>query len=303
MNYKKKMMLDYLKSNCLDEKWINGGTAYRIQRTAIEAIKSLPAFFDMAILNKTYIRQIELVLTTKCTLKCRDCANLMQHYSAPYDIEVKDLLKSADLFLNKIDKISDFRLLGGEPFIYKDLNILLDELIRSPKIEKITFFTNGTIIPNDKLTGLLKNKKVRIWISNYNLPHQKIQALSEFCRANSINYYVKTDSLQWGYVGEPEAHHRNAKDLQKQFECCNNTCRSLLNGKMFYCPRAAHLDDLGYCTAKENEFLMLNNDTNVEDILKMIYRQHFMSACDYCNYGTADMIPIPPGIQQKKADK
>ncbi|MBO5623816.1 MAG: radical SAM protein [Butyrivibrio sp.] len=299
---KNKMMLDYLKGRCLDEKWANSNAPYRALRTVTEVMKCLPAFFGIVVLNKTYIRQIELVVTTKCSLRCQDCANLMQHYNKPYDIPVDDLIRSAKLFLSKVDKVYDFRLLGGEPFLYNDMDLLLKELIDSPKVKKITFFTNGTIIPSEKLAALLNNKKVRIWISNYNLPQQKLDAFSEYCRTNNIKCYIKTDSLQWGYVGEPEAHNRSSKNLKHQFEQCNNTCRSILNGKLFFCPREAHLDDLDYCKASGNEYLSLSDDMSSEDILRVIYRKQYLRACDYCNYGTSDMVPIPPGIQ-KKAEK
>ncbi len=299
MKEKKKMMLDYLKGRCLDEKWVSRNTISKMRYAVIEGIRCLPAFFNIAVLGKTYIRQIELVVTTKCSLRCQDCANLMQYYNKPYDIPVDNLINCSKLFLGKIDKVYDFRLLGGEPFLYKDMDKLLEELISSPKIEKITFFTNGTIIPAGRITSLLKDRKVRVWISNYNLPQQKMSAFSEYCQNNKINYYIKTDALKWGYVGEPIAHNRTGIALQKQFEHCNNTCRSILNGKLFFCPRAAHLDDLGYCKANGNECLNLDGDMSSIDILKVIYRQQYLSACDYCNYGTSDMVPIPPGIQKK----
>ncbi len=301
MTVKKQMMLDYLKGACIDDLWLEKGIIYRLVKTTIEAVKSFPDFLKILFKGGAFIRQVELVVTTKCSLKCRDCANLMPYYVRPYDINVGDLISVTGIFLSKIDKVRDFRIIGGEPFMYRELELILATLINCPKVEKITFFTNGTIIPSSKeLTDLLSNDKVRIWISDYGLRQQKINHFQEFCKEHEIYCYVKNETLKWGYVGEPEAHCRSEEELQKQFESCSNTCRSILNGCLYYCPRQGHLDDLGIKKAGEEEILAINDNTSKEDIIEFIYRENYIGACDYCNYGTKEMIPIKPGIQKDK---
>lgn len=301
MKLKKQMMLDYLKGACIDDRWLEKGTIYRILKTIVESIKSLPAFICILFNNGAFIRQVELVVTTKCSLRCKDCANLMQYYEKPYDINVNDLITITELFLAKIDKIRDFRIIGGEPFVYRELESVLMTVIKSPKVEKITFFTNGTIIPSSsELTKLLSNDKVRVWISDYGLRQQKIDQFVKYCQDHRINCYVKNDTLIWGYVGEPTAHGRPKEELQKQFEQCNNICRSILNGCLYYCPRQGHLDDLGFKKSEKGEVLAINDATSKRDIIEYIYREHHIGACDYCNYGTKEMVPIKPGIQKEK---
>ena len=34
-------------------------------------------YFDQ---SKTYLRSLDIVITTKCSMKCESCANLMQYY-------------------------------------------------------------------------------------------------------------------------------------------------------------------------------------------------------------------------------
>ena len=36
------------------------------------------------------------MITTKCSLKCRNCSNLMQYYTKPQDTELNQLFKSID---------------------------------------------------------------------------------------------------------------------------------------------------------------------------------------------------------------
>lgn len=68
-----------------------------------------------------YVRQVEAVMTTKCSLKCRDCANLMQYYRNPYDIDFSMLSMSLCNFLDRIDEIGTVVLVGGEPFLSLDM--------------------------------------------------------------------------------------------------------------------------------------------------------------------------------------
>ena len=300
MKYKKEMIVDYLKHRCIDKRWIiNNNFCYKIARIIIESIKLIPIFLKIIFFNHIYVRQVELVVTTRCSLRCKDCANLMQYYSRPYDIDTDKLLVDVKRFLAKVDKVGDFRILGGEPFLYQNLSELLRLLIGQKKIEKITFFTNATILPQNDIIPLLSNKKINLFISNYGLKQQKLDSFARFCDENRINYFIKSQDLKWGYVGEPKAHARAPQLLQRQFMRCNNTCRSILNGKLFYCPRSAHLDDLNIAKALDGECVVIDEKMTSEKILNIIYRNRFIKACDYCNYGTDEMVPIPPGIQKE----
>ena len=57
------------------------------------AIKINELYFDT---TKTYIRSIDIVITTKCSMKCESCANLMQYYdkATNTDIEILKAVKN-----------------------------------------------------------------------------------------------------------------------------------------------------------------------------------------------------------------
>ena len=40
-------------------------------------------------LRKLYLDYTEIVITTKCSLKCKNCANLISSYKKPYDVDEK----------------------------------------------------------------------------------------------------------------------------------------------------------------------------------------------------------------------
>lgn len=76
------------------------------------------------------IPYLELVLTTKCTMRCESCNNLIQYFSPSnqYTCTLEGIKKSLELLLSKVDSIARVRIIGGEPLLFKDLPKLIDYL-------------------------------------------------------------------------------------------------------------------------------------------------------------------------------
>ena len=66
-----------------------------------------------------YLNSIDLVLTEKCSLKCKDCSNLMQYYAKPVDEDFDTLINSIDKILSNVGFIREIRIIGGEPLFIK----------------------------------------------------------------------------------------------------------------------------------------------------------------------------------------
>lgn len=258
-----------------------------------------------AIINGkyNYLRQVELVLTTKCSLRCRDCANLMQYYEKPYDIEPKKVTAAFKKFVRYFDEINTVVLVGGEPLLSKNLTEIILFLADFHQVNHIHIFTNGTIIPHEKDICALKNAKVKIIISDYGKLSRNRDNLINWCKKNKVKYHLKSEDLEWGYIGDMQPRKRTPKMLQKQFRNCNNYCRSILNGKLFYCPRAAHSDDLGYVKESRDYVDLLSGKVSRSAIMNIVYSLTYFAACDYCNYGTKEMVPIKPGVQMQRSGK
>ena len=47
-------------------------------------VNSQKKYLDTSLL---FIRSVDLILTEKCSLKCKDCSNLMQYYEKPINIQ------------------------------------------------------------------------------------------------------------------------------------------------------------------------------------------------------------------------
>ena len=118
-------------------------------------------------IGKLYFSYIEIPVTTNCTLRCENCANLMQYYEPQPFIDAKTILSDIDKLLQSVGIIDTFGVLGGEPLLYPNLFEVMEKLINSDQIRAVRLVTNGTLFPNDQLISLLKNKKVTVMLSDY----------------------------------------------------------------------------------------------------------------------------------------
>lgn len=123
------------------------------------------------------IDYVQFFPTLKCNKKCRFCFSR--------EINFDDFPKERiDHFIDFLveNKINNLDILGGEPFLYKPINELVEKA--SEKNIAITVSTNGTSI--DSLNAFLKhfdNKKVKVGVSINDSPNP---ALLEVIKHNKL---------------------------------------------------------------------------------------------------------------------
>lgn len=237
--------------------------------------------------------RIVVIVGTKCTLRCKDCSNLMQHYEKPYDIQIEELLKDLQQLFSMVDYCVCVNVIGGEPFIYPHLNTLLKYLINCEKVGSIELTTNATIIPDKNVLGLLRDSKVRVEVSDYG----RLDKMTEFVQEMD-KYEIKMHvsvNMKWIDCGSYIPRNRNRDLLEELYMSCRSAkvCKSLFKGKVFDCPRAAHLMDLGY--ADNIVFLDIYN-CNKEDILSF-WLKEYTRACDYCDMSVRTKKYVEPAVQ------
>ena len=64
--------------------------------------KSHEYYFDD---SKTYMRSLDVMITTKCSLKCRNCSNLMQYYTDPKNTSLEKIVTALDVLNKNVDYI------------------------------------------------------------------------------------------------------------------------------------------------------------------------------------------------------
>lgn len=265
------------------------------------------------LLGYVDIPQIEIVLTTKCTLRCEACSNLMQYFSSEqqFATDLAHIKPDVDKLLAGVDSISRFIILGGEPLLFKELPELIAYLSKQPKIKTIELITNATIPFKDELLASLKHPRVWVAISDYssNKALEKTLRQDEIItalQAHNIKYTINKFASSWKDMGQIYKRNRDESEIRRNFLACKMPCVSLLchdsakpsRATISVCPIASALTKLRGAEEFAGDFV----DVDSGDLRRKIvafYAQDFFKSCDYCPNKWEQASPIPPALQTK----
>lgn len=278
-------------------------------------------FFIYLSWKKIIIPQIQLVLTTKCTLRCKNCSNLMPYFDKEnhFTSSYKEIQTNINKLTESIDEISILYVLGGEPLMIKNLEDILEFLLSNKKIKQINVVTNSTILINEKIFNVAKDNRDKIFfsISDYSknpeiqhkiLLRQNIQILQE----NRISYEIFTSDIEgffgWKDYGRVYPRNRTKEENIKNFINCKTPCVSMIGSTIHVCPVSSSLYQI--LAKKEypkkeldtNDYIDLNDYHFPSELRQRIisfYSQSYFSCCDYCQDMSIEAKSIPPAIQTK----
>ena len=278
---------------------IEGNTDIKHVITALDLYMYSILSYRNKLLN---IKTIDLVLTERCTLKCKDCANLMQYYKKPENTDDKGLLLSFNNFINVVDNLLEARIIGGEPLMYKNISNIMENIIGNNKVNKVVIFTNGTIIPKD--INIYKNSKVFFKISDYgrHSKHSKIPELENILKINNINFLTER-VVTWQNAAIIGFQNRTPELTKKTFgTCCVNDALTLLHGNLYICPFSAHAENLHAIPHNHADTIDLIHGTYDEIYNKLysfIYKKEYIEACNYCNGRDYAVGDVEAAVQVK----
>ena len=262
---------------------------------------SISSFWDKDFLK---VNSIDLVLTEKCSLKCKDCSNLMQYYEKPIDNDLDVILKSFDNFIQSVDYCYEVRMIGGEPLIYKNIDKVLEKVLSYRNVGNIVIYTNGTIVPKGDKIKVFKNDKVYFRISDYGAASRNVSKLEIALKENSIHYITERVTT-WQDCAVIKKFDRTESLTKEIFgNCCVNETLTLLHGKLYLCPYSAHIENLKVFNPKEIESIDLHNiSSNSElktEIRKLYFDKEYLQACTFCNGRDHNVASIEAAIQTKE---
>ncbi len=255
--------------------------------------------------KKLHLKTIDVQITERCSAKCLNCSNLMQYYEKPINSDSDQLFSSIDTFMNAIDKLDEFRVIGGDAFMHKELYKIINFLKKFDT--KIIVYTNAKIVPKNQALECLKHPKVIVDITNYgneaSLKHDEVVDLFE---KESIAYST-TRTTKWQDCGRILPFmERNENELKDLFHnCCNSDLISLLHGRLYRCPYSANATNLGAVPDEKSDYVdLLDKDKSLaeirESIFKLCYQKDYLAACSYCNGRDYSTKWIPAAEQTKK---
>lgn len=259
--------------------------------------------------GKLYLRGVDLIITERCSMKCKDCANLMQFYESPTNMTTADMQETIEKFCSIVDEVYEVRVIGGEPLMNTEYHKIVDLLSRQPKVKRVVIYTNGTIMPKDDHIPNLKSDKVIFIITDYDELSRNLAGLTAKLQANDIDYVVQK-AAGWTDSGQIQKHGRTDAELEEVFKfCCVKNYTSISDGKLYRCPFSANAARLHATPVfEEDAFDMFKETEGVTDLTEVKARirsflssdKKFLRACDFCNGRTYGSPEIVPGLQTRK---
>lgn len=267
-----------------------------------EAKRACYCHSNYLIPGKLYMSNIDVVITERCSMKCKDCSNLMQFYEKPVDYETEKIIENTKFLLNIVDGIYELRFIGGEPFMNKDIHKIMEAFFEDTRVEKLLIYTNATILPTEEQWKTFMNPKVIFMMTNYGKGlSRNYETMVEQLKERDITYHtLRMDA--WNPCASFEYNERSEEEKQKIFECCSvKNYVTLLNEKLYRCPFAAHAMNLKAVPACSNDYFDVSHQEDIqvakEQLRDYLFNKKYLATCDYCVSRAYDAEQIPPAVQ------
>lgn len=254
--------------------------------------------------GELHLPRLNVVITSRCTLRCKDCSSLIPFYKERTDFDTGKIVDSLDRIFACVDWIYHVELLGGELFLSPDVPLIMNHLLDKGKILHIDVITNGTILPSTRVLESFKHNRVSVVIDDYGRLSGQKDALSETLMGLGIDFRINRH-WAWADLGGFAMRKRSGQALKNLFAACNfNSCAELLDGRLHRCPRSSHGTKTGLVPEYPGDFLEISDSARDTDDLKeklrrFFYDKEFIQACDHCDGNTENSLVLIPAEQKR----
>lgn len=247
------------------------------------------------------VRNLNLDITEKCTLRCEGCVALVDYRKSPQNSDFEQDKKAIRNLLSHTYALQ-LSILGGEPLCHPNLDQYITFCDTFPSFARMSLVTNATIMPNEHLLQTMSQcKRLIVNISDYGAPQQKITQLCELLDQYHILYAVYTKESQWIDYGDFSYRGYSEAELKSVAKTCfANQCVALKDGKWFRCGRIAHQYSMHAIPQDDCEFVdLLHIDPDhVKSAIQAELDKPYLRGCQYCAGGAYySANTIEPGIQ------
>jgi hypothetical protein len=254
------------------------------------AAEELRDYYDKGIFR---LHSVQFVVTTRCTLRCRDCSVMMPYFDRRHiDLSYEQFRNDLDAVLGAADYVRTVLLLGGEPLLNKELPQMLEYAAQKEKIGLIDIVTNCTILPWPELLTVAEKyrEKVFFGLSNYGgnpelASRLKRAEISARLKERKIAYTPDTGKVEWFRYELRECALDDAQ-LRAVFAGCQwHHCLYVLDGVLSICARGLAGHMLGAYALSGDERLDLRLASSWGETRKKLlslYEKDILSACRWC---------------------
>lgn len=246
--------------------------------------------------SKCVLSKIDTVITTKCTLRCKNCNMFINCMESHEDLSLEELKANFDTFFESVDYVYEYTLLGGEPFLHSNLKEILIYLGDNygDRIGKINLISNGTVVPSQEILDIMQEYHIMVNISDYTNAVSYTDRLKEVemtFKKNSIEYYTIPNNV-WKDVLYPRCNY-HTDNPKEHMKLCGHGTHSVDGGKLYWCDPAFASERFMRFETKEDDSLdlALNKKKHskfvaslniIKYILGEVNERGYMTICEKC---------------------
>jgi len=248
--------------------------------------------------NEIYLSRIDISVTKKCSLRCKNCNMFMPYYKSPQNRDIESVLDDLRLFFDKVKHLDMLDILGGEPCLHPQLPRLLETIKDryGERIDRISIVSNGTVPFSEELIQVLSNPIFFVSISDYSesIGYQdKLKRQIELLDKAGIKYEIDSGKywLDFGFPENPRKKESQDATIA-HFHCCMPPFRGLDNGKLYRCHLELSAIEAGLFDKKNafdyhlGDYVDLNNPVSALEFLEFdegYSKEGYVSFCTVCN--------------------
>ena len=260
-----------------------------MQRRFLRTLKIISLSLKYLFLKKIEIPFVEDIVTTKCTLACKHCSNLIPSFRSVNipDMSVENYLQGVKALTDKVDYIYRFKIHGGEPMTCNHLVEIIEECCANEKIGEVRMSTNCTILPDERTIKAFQNKKFVLFISNYACVGNNVERYVELCKKNNIRFRFD-ENQKWVTYGQVIKHNKTEQQLKRERNLCSMAnCVAMKDNKIYLCSRIANAVKLGLIESDNG--IDIYSPKFAREIGRM-YGQKLNPLCDFCGVDVNSIV-------------
>lgn len=282
-----------------------------------EFIEKQMSVFAAYVQDKIYVRDTCIIVTTGCTLNCKYCLNFTPFIKHPKSISLQKLQEEAETYFKVVDYVGFYQISGGEPLTYKHLAEYIDWIGEhyGNQIGQILLATNGTLIPDEKLTNVLQKHHVILLLDNYTavIPATKItrDKLIDYLAENKIDsrdYGVNQQFFKF-FPANEDYSKLSEEELSARADKCwgLQPWRNLRDGRMYYCNFSSFAVTAGIIKDDARNYYDLSNFNrkNKKELVEFLMGYSelgYDTFCTLCNgINESNILERRPAGEQAKS--
>ena len=194
--------------------------------------------------DKDFISYIETHIIDSCNLNCKSCGHFAPLFNDDEFYDIEDFRRDIRALSEKVDLI-DIRLMGGEPFLKKDIADYIEITRHYMPKTNIRIATNALLIPSLAQSTLdsIRDNDAQIDISLYQPTMKVIDKVKNILDENHIVYNNSTLTERYANViinfGKGLSRKATNDPNLALAKCGSKNCHLLRDGKLYKCPRDA----------------------------------------------------------------